>query len=263
MVDERTSSTPEGTEFLELAAELEERCRAETDSKLPEMGEKAPRTLEHLGTALSLLDRAASCWWGCKEGDHLVEYLLGRTASSAAASLSLLRRGFYDESLSLSRSLGEIANLFLLFRTDRSTFEEWRKASRGERLRRFSPQPVRQALETRSMPLPITREHYSSLSELGSHITPETKPQAHNPRRRPTLGRVFQDMGVLMCLNELAYPVGVISATASALLDISPEPRALLKEQGVALVSSIGRAGVLTREEFSVVRRTAPPVDRD
>ena len=49
---------------------------------------KAPRCLESLGTVLSLLDRASSCYWGCRGGDHVIEYFAGRVASSSRAALA-------------------------------------------------------------------------------------------------------------------------------------------------------------------------------
>src|SRR5262245_13348972 len=113
MENEHTKSLhcPEGLEFLKLASEQEDSCEKHSHTRLLQMGHKAPQCLENLGTVLSLLDRAASCFWGCHEGDHLIEYLAGRVAASARASLRLLYFGFYDESLSITRSIGEAANL--------------------------------------------------------------------------------------------------------------------------------------------------------
>ena len=91
------AAVPEGLSFLNLVWDQEDSCETETDSRIPNMGVKAPKCLEHIGTVLSLLDRMASCWWVCRGGDHLIEYLCGRVASNARAALRLLRFGFYDE----------------------------------------------------------------------------------------------------------------------------------------------------------------------
>src|SRR5262245_48629772 len=131
---ESDTSVPEGAAFLKLVWDQEDACQRETDTRLPGMGNRAPACFEQIGTVLSLLDRMASCWWACQGGDHIVEYLCGRVASTGRAALRLMRLGFYDESLVLSRGIGEIANLFLLFKEEPRALEEWKVSSRGERL---------------------------------------------------------------------------------------------------------------------------------
>ena len=49
--------------------------------------------------------------------------------SRARACVRLLKFGFYDESLSLTRSIGEIANLLCLFTIDKAEPEKWRTMS--------------------------------------------------------------------------------------------------------------------------------------
>ena len=131
---DKDTHVPENAAFLRLLWEQEDACELATDGRLPGMGTKAPACLEEISTVLSLLDRMASCWWICRKGDHLIEYLCGRAASTGRAALRLMRLGFYDESLALSRGLGEIANLFALFQEDGRAFSEWKGASRGDRL---------------------------------------------------------------------------------------------------------------------------------
>jgi len=109
---------PEGSDFLKLVSQQEDACEARTASALPRLGKLAPACYRNLGTVLSLLDRAASCYWGCRGGDHVVEYIAGRSCSSARAARRLFEFGYYDESLSINRSIGEIANLLLLFNFD-------------------------------------------------------------------------------------------------------------------------------------------------
>jgi hypothetical protein len=94
MTAAETTKILTGAEFIKLLEKLENDGFARSSDQLPEMGKAAPQTLEHLGTVLSLLDRLASCHWGCKGGDHVAEYLAGRCCSSARASLRLLRHGY-------------------------------------------------------------------------------------------------------------------------------------------------------------------------
>jgi hypothetical protein len=112
--DRPTSSGPafpEATAFLETAWNAEDACETETTSALPGMGVKAPACIAKLGTLLSLLYRVGCCAWGCRGGDHTVEYIIGRSVTSALAALRLIRFGYYDEALGLARNIGEIANL--------------------------------------------------------------------------------------------------------------------------------------------------------
>jgi len=85
-VQENGDHVPEGLDFLRLVPEQEDHCEERTRKLLPELGQKPPRCLEEFGTVLSLLDSAASCFWGCRGGDHVLEYLARRVASSARAS---------------------------------------------------------------------------------------------------------------------------------------------------------------------------------
>lgn len=57
--------TPLGSDFLRVVQDQERRCEEKFDAWLPSAGIKAPKTVDALGTALSYLDRVASCWWGC------------------------------------------------------------------------------------------------------------------------------------------------------------------------------------------------------
>ena len=134
---------PEGMAFVDLIFELSETCCSITRERCTRLGAKAPACLTGLGTRLSLMDRVACCWWKCNRDDHVVEYLTGRAVSSARASLRLSFDGFYDESLSLTRSIGEIANLFSLFVADPPSLPSWKSATKQERLKAFGPAAIR------------------------------------------------------------------------------------------------------------------------
>ena len=114
MVEEKLN-VPLGGDFLRVVRDQERRCEESFDEWLPGAGLKAPQTMDALGTALSYLDRIASCWWGCRQDTHIEERLVGKAASNARAALHLLRSGYYDEALGLVRQIGETANLACLF----------------------------------------------------------------------------------------------------------------------------------------------------
>src|SRR3989442_10053016 len=92
------------TEFFKRTWEFEDKCEAETDKAIPAMGVKAPQALSTMGRLLAYLDAIASCAWGCPGGDHAIERLIFRACNRARGAVRLLRLGFYDESLMLSRA---------------------------------------------------------------------------------------------------------------------------------------------------------------
>ena len=188
---------PEGLSSLKLVWDLEDNFEKESDSLIPKMGVKAPRCLEHIGTVLSLLDRMASCWWVCRDGDHLIEYLCGRVASNARAALRLLRFGFYDESLLVSRAMGEISNLFQLFYLDANALEDWKKSSQRDRISKFAPAKVRCRIESLETSPVISEERYRLLCERFAHVNPGTRPQSHNILGVPATGANLQEEGLL------------------------------------------------------------------
>jgi hypothetical protein len=146
---------------------------------------------------LSLLDRLASCAWGCRGGDHVIEYLLGRSVGDVRGALQLMRTGYYDESLGLCRNVGETANLLRLFEMQPQVLEEWKHLDGRARWGRYRPKAVRDALGVTGDVL-YSEERYSRVSELATHVTPDTRPQAHNPFGIPSQATIFQMSGLLI-----------------------------------------------------------------
>jgi len=161
------------------------------------------------------------------QGDHVIERILGRAASTAGASLLLLLFGHYDESLGLTRNLGESSNLPL--QQGHAAYSEWLAAPEQERKRKFSAVKVRLKLEEKGMPedafefFVIGEERYSVLSEVAVHLTPETTPQTYNFAGMPILGGHYQEVGFLSCLNELCRVIGLILVSAPKLLMYAPD----------------------------------------
>lgn len=240
---------PVGTDFLDLARDLEAHCEARTDEALPHMGSKAPRTFIELGTVLSLLDRVASCYWGCFGGDHVVELLTARASSNSRGALRLVRAGFYDEALGLSRGVGEVCNLLTLFALDRSSLEDWRTTDPVTRRKRYSAFSVRKRLQERHVRAIIQEDRYGMLSGFFAHPDPANPPQAHNIVRLPSTGcGLFQEAGLLVSLNELALAAGGVLAVAGSLARLSPEIAVECHESGKELIRSLGRVEVVTYE---------------
>ena len=254
----KDSHVPEGFEFLQLVWEQENHCELETDKRLPTMGKKAPTCLEQMGTVLSLLDRMASCWWACRKGDHLIEYLCGRVGASVRAALRLMRFGFYDESLALCRGIGETANLLYLFNLDPGAFEEWKTSTLKVRLSKFAPGKVRQKLEELDTFPPINQERYSLFCERAVHVNPGTKPQSHNILGLPIVGATFQGEGMLVCLNELAFGLSLATLFSAHLLNLEKDIKCQIVKEAGSLAEQIGGTTITEIDNYHDHVRKSP-----
>lgn len=234
-------NVPEGMAFLQLVWEQEDDCESKTDERIPTLGEKAPLCLERVGTVLSFLDRMASCWWECRSNDHIVEYLCGRVGSAARAALRLLRFGFYDESLFACRIVGEVANLLHLFCLDKNALDEWKTPpEEHQRKKGFAAVEVRKKLEALQQGPVIKEDRYQLLSE-SVHVNPKTRPQAHNVLRVPMMGGQLQEQGLLLCLNEIAFPLSCAVYFGATLLDYEDDIKRPILSSAIELVEAIGK----------------------
>ncbi len=207
---------PRGTEFLETVGKIEMLCVSEGLAEMPKLGMSTPATFECLGDVLSMLSEEASCFHGCRGGDHLFERITARVVTHALASVRLALLGYYDESLALSRNLGEVANLLFLFAAEPGLVESWSNADDVRRRKEFSPVKVRLKLEDKGLRPLIDNSRYGLLSEVGVHVTPSVAPQMFNEHGRSTMGAKFQYEGLMCALNELALVVAESAGCLSA-----------------------------------------------
>jgi hypothetical protein len=201
-----------------------------------------------LGTMLSILYRLGSCHYGCRGGDHQIEWLIVKFVNQAMSAYRLTRDGQYDEALTLIRGAGELVNLIWLFHDDPNAFAEWRASDKKTRLKKFGPWAVRDRLKNHPIGPPIDNDRYQALCEIGTHPTPAQVPGHFSGTGRGVLGAIVQEVGVFVCVNELAYatamtvPVGILAAAA-------PEVRDQLKTASLELLDTIGSYDVLNYEE--------------
>jgi hypothetical protein len=249
MADHRTASLPRGNDYFETLLRLEADCEAATAAYLPGAEEKAPKTWVCLGTNLALLDALSSCHWGCRGGDHVVEYLLGRTVGSIRATLRLARAGLYDESLNALRTAGEIVNLLTLFQSDPALLEHWRTALPRERFQLARPTHVQKRLAAMGREeSSLNSEKYDLLSRIAHGNTSEA-PQAHNPIGLPLTAGRFQEAGLLVALNEAALTVALAVLAGVQLVDLEKDRARSLLDEGRTLVESTGAVTLTTVDE--------------
>ncbi len=253
----QTQANPlSGMEFLQRVESLAEEAGQTTDDISKGFGEKLPASLEGLGSTLSQLYFVATCAWGCSGGDHQAEWLVGRVVNHAMSSYRLSRAGFYDESLVLTRGIGEIANLFQLFET-KAEFEDWQRASRRDRLSRFAPKAVRDRLKGMSSMGPAVDDNrYRMLCEVGTHPIPGFAPGHYSGTGTPVLGHLVQIGGVLVTITELSFAVAMVAIFALPHLDLPAEQKNSIFNGALGLVRSLGSIDITNYEEKMAELRT-------
>ena len=246
-------TVPEGSDFLVVSAGHQDHCAVESGRHLGRLDKAVQRTYENLGTLLSLLDRLASCFWGCHGKEHVIERLVGRSVSSARGALRLIEFGHYDEALALTRGIAEIGNLMWLFFISPEELRRWIDVPEQERRSRYSPPEVRKAIEGAGSVVPHDQYEYAWLCEVGVHPTPQTQPQAHNAHGVPTLGGVYQERGYAECLERLAWALASVGGPAAKIALIERSRAKRVVEASIQLVDSFPNQR--TRPRSPEVRR--------
>jgi hypothetical protein len=211
--------------YLRLIRDLQVKCAELSWQSFPNLGERASALIQALGVLLEYLKQAATCCGGCRNADHRAELLTARTVSSCQAALLLMTNGYYDEALSIIRSLGEIVNLMAMFVCNVSEFERWKAVDEKTRRREFSPVKVRLWLEKNNGPLVINQNLYGFLSSYSTHASPDVLPQNHNKHNKAIIGPIFQEAGLLLCLNELARSMAFVGVFSTKLIGVPNEVR--------------------------------------
>lgn len=251
MTGEQQIELPTERMFLEITQILADEASAIADDEASKAGNSAPASMDGLGRVLSLLYRFACCAYGCKGGDHQIEWLIGRIVNHATSAHRLMRAGFYDEALVLIRGIGEIANLLWLFAVDGTALIEWKASDRKMRLKKFGPAAVRKALKATDPKVPLVDDdRYQALCEIGTHPVPAVKPGHYSAGGPPVLGMYFQLGGYLMCLNELGFAVAMCAAPAGKLLDANTDLKKQARDEVVTLLNALGSITVLNYNEM-------------
>jgi hypothetical protein len=172
--------------------------------------------LEVLGWAFAALYEVGTCNRKCWGGPHLLESLCSRVYNLGVSAYLLMVRGFYDESLNLVRSIGEIGNLVSLVAAEDGVVTRWVAADRKTRLQEFSPSAVRKKLEKADGVLVAPSDWYTEFCELYTHPTPAIAPNMHNSSRLGWAGGVVQAEGFKKALEEVTGTVGAVAIMAAA-----------------------------------------------
>jgi hypothetical protein len=249
-----------GSRFWKSTRAMENRCQRVTELTIPGMGKKAPLCVEALGRVLIDGDILGACMWGCpgdEPGGHVIHYLCARSVSFGRAAMRLAKLAFYDEALSLVRSVREIANLLALFAADKTALEQWKKRDRKYRQAHFSPMQVRVRLETLKELIPMEEDRYRTLCEVSTHPVPELTPQQFNPHKKSMAGGLHvQPAGFLVVLNELALLESLAIFYSARLCSVPKEARMQVFKDCSNLAKVGGGVNV---ENFRDMLRGQPP----
>ena len=236
----KMAKAPDADGYMALMRTLQAKCSELTWQSALTLGEKAPVLLQALDVLLSYLERMATCFGGCRGGDHRAEFLTGRAVSSCQAALLLMGNGYYDEALAMIRGLGEVANLMSLFATDASEFERWKLLDEETRRRDFAPVQVRRRLEERAGALVVDKLLYKALSGFSIHASPNSLPQAHGEHGNASIGPFYQEAGFLLCLNELARSMALIGIFSAKLIGVTDEIRSVAHDVSRVVIENMG-----------------------
>ena len=201
-----------------------------------QLGNNAPKVYERLAELLFYLLQIATCQWGCKQGDHIVENLVRRFYNSACAALRLMMSGLYDEALGSVRVTAELANLLQAFEKDRNYLDQWKASSLKQRQKKFSPVKVRCFIERHGIKPVVNEEEYSKLCEYAIHVSPTSLYLSHDLLATLHAGGYFSMPGVFLILNTLAWIVGPCLLSAAHLIQTSEEKYQILRNNTIDLL---------------------------
>ena len=156
--------------------------------------------------------------------------------------------GYYDESLALIRSIGEIGNLVNLFWSDSDKLREWIDSDERTRMNTFSPAGIRKMLESNGVMVPFEKNHYSFLCETAVHPVPHVAPNSYSDGAQPVLGLVFQQEGFELAFWNLLWATSVVCGPISKLAILDRQRAEELVELTVPVFKAACSSGALMPE---------------
>ena len=222
---------PTGFSHLFFVRALSLTSTAEFFSKV----DKSDVFFKILGVSMCATYQVATCHRTCKGGQyHIFERLAAKAYNLQNSAFLLLQNGFYDESLGIVRTLGELANKISLSLVEPEMFQVWLNADDKTRRAKFSPIKVRilldQHKETGS--LIMNQEWYGDLSSKFGHIRPDVMPNMHG-KNTAVAGGLYQENGVKKAIENLAMvslPIAMMLSKRLDFEDFTEELRLLIDD---------------------------------
>ena len=206
--------------FIEQMKGLESECEIISEVLLLDNNREYVMHWEAFDKLFQHLYLVCCCHWGCHEKGHVFERLGGKSINNIAVARRAMLQGYYDESLSLIRTVGEIANLLNLFWLHNEKIQEWLDVDERIRIRQFGPAAVRKVLADSGWLVPFSEKHYKYLCETSVHPTPSGVPNAYSNELQPVLGCVFQEDGLRFCFWNLLWSLSVVAGPIAKLANL-------------------------------------------
>ena len=187
---------------------FERKCETDTRAYVESRDPSFQKLQESFYNLYEHLYFFATCHWGCHGKEHIFEYLAGKCITTISVARKALYQGYYDEALSLTRTLAEIANLLNLFWVEPDQIRRWADSNESDRIRDFRPFAVRMSLEKARWLIPFDQTEYKLLCDL-VHPVPNIGPNAHENKSQPILGGVFQEKGFNLVYRNLVYALAL------------------------------------------------------
>jgi len=106
------------------------------------------------------------------EDEQIVQYLGIRLFNSIVTAIKLLLSGYYQVSFTIQRDILETGFLLDYFLIDNTEIQNWKKCTKKERFKKFSPFKIRDELDKRDGFESKQRgQIYSNLCEYAAHPT--------------------------------------------------------------------------------------------
>lgn len=261
-IELNTETFPTGTAYLARLLFNEQAVQKTSARQI----DNVDPMLDFFGTALSACFQIATCHPNCHGNDHILEALIGRAHNQATAAFSLIRLGYYDESLALVRGIAEIANLLTLFVEDHDQYDAWIKSNKNKRRSDFGPSAVRKKLAAiTTHGAPFSEARYADLCECVTHPTPGVRPNAHTEDKTfpGAVGPIFQVSGYDKCLHDIIYVLANVAFMASAIFQRSEFVEKLLRHVDTVIDFFLHKEGSSPEEmaraisSLSVLRKGA------
>ena len=246
------TSEPRNIEnHLDVILSLFQKAEDETNNfEIEFSGKKHPETIKNLGKGITLLYKAACCFWKCNGGDHLIERLVAKAVNQAICSFKLYKGCFYDESLMITRGIGEIVNLLYVFQNFPEKREEWKTLDSKNRFKNFSPSAARKILEKAGKFVPIDKTRYSKLCEIGTHPSPSEVPGHYSGTGIPILGMIVQPAGAYVSITELSFAIGLLCVVTPELIEVDDNVSKDFHDLGISLIKNLGAFHILNYSEL-------------
>lgn len=174
---------------------------------------------DHVGIineALNLLSEIPRLHQHQNDDELVLLRLVVRCFNSGAASLRLLRGGYYQPAMAMVRDLIEIQFLLDLFKKQPAKVTEWRSLPNKERERAFSPVKLRIALDDLDGYVDRKREAaYKLFSGQAAHAAPNGFTLI-SPSQQTQIGPFPNEALLKACIEELAKHLGYVAVLAAA-----------------------------------------------